>query len=182
MITSMRESDAEPVGTVGPADAGHAAHRRERIREGVTMALYISLSLLAVMVALPPDVSPSASASPATVILLTAIGLLVAHWLAFRISARLAHRGKVTSEHLQLLAAQLVGGLAVTAVAVVPVVIFDASTGVLVAELLLVAFIAVVGYLAARGVPVSHGRAFVYMTGVVALALAVIWIKNLVAH
>jgi hypothetical protein len=63
-------------------DAGHAARRRERVREGVTLGL----SLLAVMVALPLDVSPSAAASPATVILLTAVGLLVAHQLAFRIS------------------------------------------------------------------------------------------------
>jgi len=57
----------------------------------------------------------------------------------------------------------------------------DRST-VLFAELLLVAFIAVVGYAAARTVPVSRGRAVVRTTSVVAPTLVVIWIKNLVPH
>ena len=59
----------------------------------------------------------AAGASHAAILFVTSIGLLIAHQLAFRLSARLAH-GKLASEHAELLAAQLIGGLAVTVVAV----------------------------------------------------------------
>jgi hypothetical protein len=156
--------------------------QRERLREGITMALYIGLSLLGVMVALPAEVSPSSASSPAGVIVLTAVGLLVAHWLAFRLSARFAHHGQLTAEHLELLGAQLVGGLAVTAVAVVPVMLLGREPGVLVAELGLIGFVGAIGYAAARTIPVSRSRAGLYVVAVVVLALAVLWIKTLVGH
>jgi hypothetical protein len=145
------------------------------------MALYVSLSLLAVMVALPRDVEPEASDSPAAVLFFTSLGLLLAHQLAFRISARLAHRG-LLSEHLEILGAHLAGGLLVTAIAVAPVLLIGGRAGVLVSELLLLGFIAVVGYVAARSVPLSRTRALVYVLGVVAMTLAILWIENLVDH
>jgi hypothetical protein len=148
-----------------------AATRAERIREGVTMALYIALSLLAVMFALPTSVAPTDAASHASLLFVTSIGLLIAHQLAFRLSARLAH-GKLASEHLELLAAQLIGGLAVTLVAVVPVFLIGDKAGLIVA---------VVGYIAARGIPLSRPRALLFVAGVVALTLVVIGVKNL-AH
>jgi hypothetical protein len=156
-------------------------HRQARFREGLTMALYIGLSLLAVMVALPRDVTAALNPHPAVTLFLTSIALLVAHQLAFRLSARLTHRGEIASEHLDLLAAQLVGGLAVTAVAVVPVLLFEGRTGVLVAELALLTFIAVVGYASARTV---HGRAraLLYVLGVIVLVLIVLWLKDVVHH
>lgn len=157
-----------------------AATRKERIREGVTMALYIALSLLAVMFALPSAFSSEDASSHAAVLFATSIGLLIAHQLAFRLSARLAH-GKLASEHLELLAAQLIGGLAVTLVAVLPVLLIGGQAGLFIAELALLAFISVVGYVAARGIPVSRVRALLYVAGVVGLTLVVIGVKNL-AH
>lgn len=167
--------------------AGHdelraAAHRRERIREGVTMALYISLSLLAVMLAVPKDVGPATADSPALVIFLTALGLILAHQLASRLSTRLAHHGLLGREHLDLLAAQLVGGILVTVVAVVPVILIEGSRGVIVSELVLLAFIAGVAYAAARLVPHSRLRSLGYAAGIVAIALVVLWLKGLVGH
>ena len=159
-----------------------AAHRQERIREGVTMALYISLSLLAVMLALPRDAGPSSAESPATVVFLTSIGLILAHQLAFRLSARLAHRGRLHAAHLDLLAAQLVGGLAVTAVAVAPLLLIQGRAGVIVSELVLLAFIAGAAYTAARMVPHSRLRSLAFTAGIVAIALGVLWVKSLVGH
>ena len=144
------------------------------------MALYIALSLLAVMFALPVSVSSAAGASHAAILFVTAIGLLIAHQLAFRLSARLAH-GNLATEHMELLAAQLIGGMAVTVVAVLPVLVIGGQTGLRVAELALIAFIAVVGYIAARGIPVSRPRALLYVAGVVALTLVIIVLKDL-AH
>ncbi len=65
----------------------------------------------------------------------------------------------MSAANLELLGAQLAGGLAVTVVAVVPVLLLPAPYGVQVAELLLLAFVAVVGYAAARTVPLSRVRA-----------------------
>jgi hypothetical protein len=167
---------------VEPHEAGDVSHVHERMREGVTMALYISLSLLAVLVAQPTSLAPGASESPALAIVLTSVGLIVAHWLAFRLSTRLVHRGQVSAASVELIGAQLIGGLAVTVVAVIPVLLIGGFGGVLAAELLLLAFIAVVGYVAARSVPLSRPRALAYVAAVVALALVVLWIKGLVHH
>jgi len=53
--------------------------RQARIREGLTMALYIGLSLLAVMVALPRNVTAALDPHPAVTLFLTSISLLIAH-------------------------------------------------------------------------------------------------------
>jgi hypothetical protein len=184
MITpddEARHVHASPL-AAAPDGSVHAhEHRRERLREGVTMALYISLSLLAVLLALPPALDPGTVARPALAIFLTSLGLMLAHALAFRLSTRLVHRGDLSAANLELLGAQLIGGLAVTVVAVVPVLLLGGPTGVRVAELLLLAFIAVVGYVAARSVPLSRPRALLYVALVVVLALAVLVVKRL-AH
>ena len=105
---------------------------------------------------------------------------MLAHTLAFRISTRLLDGGELSGAHVELLAAQLVGGLAVTAVAVLPVLIVGGSDGVLVAQWLLLAFVAVVAYVAARSAAVSPARALVYVLVVVALTVGVLWVKSLV--
>lgn len=156
--------------------------RQDRVREGLTMALYIGLSLLAVMVALPRNVTATLEPNPAVTLFLTSISLLIAHQLAFRLSARFAHRGVIGAEHLDLLAAQVVGGLAVTTVAVIPLILFEGTTGVVIAELTLLAFIAAVGYASARTIHVSRVRAVMSVLGVIALVLVVLWIKELVHH
>lgn len=177
MSGTTREAAAEG----GDRSLEEGGHRQARFREGLTMALYIGLSLLAVMVALPRDVTAAFNPHPAVTLFLTSIALLVAHQLAFRLSARLTHRGEIASEHLDLLAAQLVGGLAVTAVAVIPVLIFEGRTGVIVAELALLGFISVVGYASARTVH-GRGRALLYVLGVIVLVLFVLWLKDIVHH
>ena len=146
------------------------------------MALYIGLSLLAVMVALPRNVTAALDPHPAVALFLTSISLLIAHQLAFRLSARLAHQGAIGAEHLDLLAAQVVGGLAVTAVAVIPVLVFEGRTGIVIAELALLAFIAAVGYASARTIHVSRARALLSVLGVIALVLVVLAIKEIVHH
>jgi hypothetical protein len=175
--------DAEELARPGnDGEQREAAHQRERIREGVTMALYISLSLLAVMLAVPRDIGPSSAESPALVIFLTAVGLILAHQLASRLSTRLAHHGRLAREHLDLFAAQLVGGLIVTVVAVIPVMLIEGYRGVVVSELVLLGFIAVVAYSAARLVPHSRIRSVGYAGGIVVIALGVLWVKGLVGH
>jgi FtsH-binding integral membrane protein len=184
-VTETRQGSPagdERQGSPAGGDAAAPEGLLERIREGVTMALYVSLSLLAVMVVLPSDVGPGASESPAATIALTAVGLILAHVLAFRVSARLVGRGRLARDHLEILGAQMAGGAIVTVVAVVPVLLLGAPAGVSVAELLLIAFIGLTGYAAARSVPLSRARAAVYMASVVVAALVVLGVKSLVEH
>lgn len=152
----------------------------EVLREAVTMALYISLSLLAVLAAVPSDIIGEPSAVAFTVGL-TSLGLVLAHQVAFRLSTRLLHHGILSPTERRLLGAQLLGGLAVTFVAVLPIVIFG-SDALPWTFLLLLAFVAVVGYTAARSVPLGRGRSLLYVAGVIVVALGVLIIKLLVGH
>src|SRR4029078_11485656 len=85
--------------------------RRDLIRAGVEMALYIALSLLGVMVALPLVMERTETIAVATTLLVTAIGLRAAHWLAFSVSSRLETGGILRREGLFELAGQVRGGL-----------------------------------------------------------------------
>ena len=69
--------------TTRSSSALDEGQRQARIREGLTMALYIGLSLLAVMVALPRNVTAALDPHPAVTLFLTSISLLIAHQLAW---------------------------------------------------------------------------------------------------
>lgn len=155
--------------------------RLEVIREGVTMALYVSLSQLAVMAALPTQ---QASQDPKLwlTVALTTVGLVLAHQVAFRMSSRLVAPGS-TLEPLapRLLRAQLLGGAAVTALAAVPILVFGPAAYRWSMGLLLL-FVMIVGYLVARSAPYSRLRSLLYV-GVVALTvILVLEVKSLVNH
>lgn len=153
----------------------------EVIREGVTMALYISLSQLAVMAAMPQQ-EASTDSSLALTVALTAVGLVLAHQLAFRMSSRLVAKGsKLEPLAPRLLRAQLLGGAAVTLLAVLPILIFGPDAYQWSMGLLLL-FVMVVGYLVARSVPRSRTRSLVYVLLVGAAVIAVLLVKSLVHH
>lgn len=155
----------------------HEKFRLEVWREAVTMALYLSLSLLAVLVAMPIDGETPASLARA--VALTSLGLMAAHIVAFRMSSKLVH-GEVNNEAVWLIGAQLAGGIAITVIAVIPMAFFDTEEADVVAAALMTVFIAVVGYLTVRLRPASRLRAVLYTGVVVAIAAAVVQIKNLV--
>ncbi|MBI1378007.1 MAG: hypothetical protein GC157_11090 [Frankiales bacterium] len=154
--------------------------RREVVLEATTMALYISLSLLAVLLALPVAATDE-RLHAAAVVLGTGIGLVLAHHLAFRMSSRLVDGGLLTPESVEVLTAQATGGLPVAVLAALPVLLLGQDPGLLVSELLLVLIVAAVGYRSAR-VTASRVRALGYVVGVLVLASAVIGVKLLVGH
>ena len=73
-------------------DAFDEITRRELSREAVTMALYVSITLLAALVAIPSDDVPG-TLHTAALIWGGAAGLALAHWLAFDVGARLFRDG-----------------------------------------------------------------------------------------
>lgn len=68
--------------------AARTAHGRLLAREYLASALYLALVLLTALVALPAARLPEDGALVATLIG-TALGLMLAHWLAFRMAAHL---------------------------------------------------------------------------------------------
>ena len=77
-------------------------------REASTMALYVAICLLAALTALPES---AAHAKVTPLIWGVTVGLAVAHWFAFRVSARLVASGRLSSRDAALAGAQLVGAV-----------------------------------------------------------------------
>ena len=155
------------------------AERTEILREGTTMALYISLSLLAVMAAVP---TADAGSGLALTVLLTSVGLVLAHQLAFRMSSRLFAEGsRLSPVAPRILAAQLAGAAASTLIAVLPLVLFG-SSAYRVSMGILLLFVLVVGYFVARTAPVSRMRALAYDGVILVLVVGVVAVKTLVGH
>lgn len=150
-------------------------HPVEADREYVTMALYISLSLLAVTLAAPRD-----EITAAITMLLTALGLVLAHLLAFAMSSRLVSGGLLDKQSLKLLGVQASAGATVAIVATLPVLLLPEPNGVQVAGLLLLLIIAVVGFRAARSGGAGLWRSLAYVGVVVLLVLVVLGVKALV--
>lgn len=145
------------------------------------MALYQSLSLLAVLLATPAPGVKDARGKVALSVFLTGVGLLAAHHLAFRLSSRLINEGLLSDESRELLSAQARGGFPVVVLAALPPLVLGVEWGVVVSEVLLLGLVAVAGYRAVRRA-VSRRRALGYVAATVAFAGAVIALKLAVGH
>lgn len=155
--------------------------KAELIREGVTMALYISLSQLAVMMAIPSQ-QVEEQGNLALTVALTSIGLILAHQVAFRLSTRLVTKGsRLDAIVPRVQGVQLLGGGAVTILAVIPILLFGNAAYRLSMGLLLL-FVMIVGYFAARSAPTSRGRSLVYVLALGGIVIAVLAVKSLVSH
>jgi hypothetical protein len=81
-------------------ETAHEQHRTERRREANTMALYIGISLLAALTALP-DSKPLHAHGLGVVWGIT-LGLALAHWFSFWVATRLVSAGKFAKEDVRL--------------------------------------------------------------------------------
>lgn len=142
------------------------------------MALYLSLSLLAVLLAVPTSVDTD----PVGVVVLTAVGLLMAHLVAFTISSRLVSEGILDPESRRIAAAQLAAGVGVVVLVTLPMLLFNAPVSLYVAEALLMLVVVGVGYLTARAGKASVVRSVLYVGFVVLSVVAVLALKALVGH
>jgi hypothetical protein len=129
-----------------------------------------------------PTSTATVEGDPVGLVLLTAVGLLVAHLLAFSISSRLVSRGVLDAQARLIAFAQIVGGLVVVALVTLPLLLFDAPMSLQIAQGLMLALVALVGFLAARQADVSTMRALVYVAAVVASVVIVLVLKAAVGH
>lgn len=158
--------------------AGHEESLELR-KEAYTMALYVAICLLGALSALPA--TEDAHGGVIGIVWGVTVGLALAHWFAFRVSARLVGSGHVRPDDVRLGGAQLLGAVAVAALASVPVLVFPESVEREAVGLCLAAFIALVGYAVARGGGAPRGRAVVYGSVVLAVAVAITVVKNALA-
>lgn len=141
------------------------------------MALYVAICLIGVLIAREDEIEQT-HARVLGIIWGTAMGLALAHWFAFRLSARLVARGTVHRQDALIGLAQLRGAIGVALAATVPVILLPASAELDAVRLVLAALIAAVGYAVARSGGASGARSLLYAAAMLGLATLVAIAKN----
>jgi hypothetical protein len=154
--------------------SAHADEDVELRKEAFTMALYVAMCLLAAFAAVAES---TAEDHVFEIVWGTTVGLALAHWLAFGVSARLVAAGHVRRHDARAAVAQLLGAAAVALLATVPVIIFPASVELDVVEFVLAFFIAVVGYAVSRSSGATRIRSLVYGATLLIVAGFVVLVK-----
>jgi hypothetical protein len=152
----------------------------ELFKEGLTMALYVAVCLLAALAALPDD-PERREVSVFVVIWGTTVGLALAHWFAFSLSARLVAAGTVRRHDAAASVAQLVGAVAVAVLATVPVLFLGEGAELSVVRFVLAGFIAVVGFAVARSSGAATHRAATYAVVVLVVAGTIVTVKHVLS-
>lgn len=147
-----------------------AAHTDPAIlRESLTMGLYVTISLLAVLSFKPHG---GGTAAVLTLVWGTTLGLALAHWLAFQLTARLFAGAELPSHDRIAMVGQAVAALVVAGLASVPLLL-HANAGPALSRAVLAGLIGLFAFGAARHHGGSVGRATIYALVVVAIALVV---------
>ena len=145
------------------------------------MALYVAICLLAALTAVSDDSADELETFK--IVWGTTVGLAMAHWFAFTVSARLVASGSVRSHDVEATAAQLFGATAVGLLATIPVLLFPTSVELDLVRIVLACFVALVGYAVARSGGATRARSLAYATFVLVAAARVVLVKNfLIGH
>lgn len=150
--------------------------RHELRREGATMALYVSVVLLAELAALPAEHFPEGWGIVA-LIWGTTLGLALAHWFAFTVASSALTDGKVVRQDMEVGAAGVVGALAVALVATVPELLLATRDAERVLLFVPAAFIGFGGFLVARAGDRSVRRSLLWALGFVFVGIVVASLK-----
>jgi hypothetical protein len=165
-----------------PGDDEASFHRRALAREFFASALYVALVLLAALVALPRDRLPTDHAVMATMFG-TALGLILAHFVAFRFAAHFtAEAGRADTPLIQEAAAGVAGGLMVALIAAVPYVLFDGDDALLGALIVLATMPAIMGGAIARLRGHSRTRSLGAAGLALLAAMVVVYVKDFLGH
>jgi hypothetical protein len=146
------------------------------VRESLTMGLYITISLLAVLSAEPHGGGTSAVL---TLVWGTTVGLALAHWFAFQLTARLFAGSRLPSHDRMTMVGQAVAALGVGVLASVPLLLHE-NAGPALSRGVLAGLIGLFAFGAARHHGGSFGSASAYALVVVTIALAVVIGKYLI--
>ena len=117
-------------------------------REAAVIALYVSIVLLAELLALPEDFGQPSHHGPSLIGIIwgTAFGLAFAHWFAFQVAAAWFSGGKVMREDLRRARAQLFGAGLVAVATTIPILLVSDAIQVEVAAVVPALVLAASGY------------------------------------
>jgi hypothetical protein len=150
--------------------------------EASTMALYVSIVLLATLAAID-DTSDPSDVRLLEVIWGTTLGLALAHFFAFRISSRLVRGSSFHRHDVRIACAQLGGAVGVALLCSIPVVLLAPHSENDVTRLLLALLLGVAGYAAGRSGAASRPRSLLMGGVALVIGISVALIKNaLVGH
>jgi hypothetical protein len=172
------EDGAMADGSAAPL-SGVSEHRWELRKEALTMALYVAICLMASLIVIPE--SAVGQTQVVGIIWGVTLGLALAHWFAFRVSARMVGAGTVRSSDVELIFAQLFGAGGVALLVSFGVLLLPDSVELQGAEYPLAALISLIGFGVARGAGATLLRAVVYALFVLAAAVTIAVLKNLLA-
>ncbi len=160
-------------------DEEHEEPARELRKEAYTMGLYVAICLLAALAAVGDHLDHEVDVFE--IVWGTTLGLALAHWFAFRVSARLVASGAFGAHDAAVSAAQLVGAVAVAVIVTVPVILLPSSSELDAARLVLAVFIGLVGYAVARGGGANVVRSVLYGVAILFVAGVVAVVKNVLS-
>jgi hypothetical protein len=170
---------AEPTTTKVAHDADH---RTELALEASTMALYVSVVLLAALVALE-DTATTSAREMLGLIWGTTLGLALAHYFAFRVASRLVRGTTFHKRDGQIALAQLGGAAIVAALCSIPSVLLRDSTKNGVVRFELAILLGIAGYAAGRSGSATRLRSLATGAIVLVLGVGVALMKNaLIGH
>jgi hypothetical protein len=168
---------------LSPGRPGAApAHGRLLAREFFASALYVAIVLLAALVALPKGRLPS-DTSVVQSMVGTALGLVLAHYIAFRLAAHLtAEGGSAPAEVVREAVAGLTGGLLVAVLAAIPYAIWDTDDALVATLIALAVLPAFMGLATARLRGANWLRSIVAAALALVVALLVVFVKYELGH
>jgi hypothetical protein len=164
-----------------PPHAVDAFVRRELAREAVTMALYVALTLLGVLVAVPGD-DVSGTLETAAILWGGAAGLALAHWLAFDVAGRLYGVEQLDRLHRLGGPVGLAAALAVALIASIPLLVAPEDVASEAATVVLVLLVAVAGFGVGRRSGAGLVRAAAGGLLVLAVAGVVVGVKIAIGY
>jgi hypothetical protein len=150
--------------------------------ESSTMVLYVSVVLLAALVA----IDTSAEISDTEILGLiwgTTLGLALAHYFAFRVASQLVRGSRFHRRDAELALVQLGSAVAVAVVCTIPVVLMSRRSEYDVVRLELALLLGIAGYAAGRTGGASRPRSLATGAIVLVVGVAVALVKNvLIGH
>jgi hypothetical protein len=155
--------------------------REELWREAAIMTLYLSIVLLATLAAVPDDNGPSGWELIALV-WSESIGLVLAHYFAFRVVATGFGGGKRSRHDLNMILCQLAGGALVASTTTIPILLAGHNADVRAAAFAPAFFVGVGGWAASRSGGASHPRSMLIGAVVLGLGLAIAGFKAALTH
>lgn len=162
--------------------------RVEPLREAMTMVLYLSLVLLATLTALPTDSEGGAGGQEASgvhgiglvaLIWGTSLGLALAHWFSFRLTARAVGGGYVSETDVKIGVAQMGGAVLVAVLCTIPVFVVGEGNDVKVTLWVPALIVGIAGYFVSRASGRTRTQSLILGGVVMVMGFAVAAVKNI---